>query len=54
LRADAFDPETLFRGAPPVTVEYRRWPIWDKGLYLVLVLGLLSAEWAFRRIFGMA
>jgi uncharacterized membrane protein len=51
------DPAALnavFYNAPPVTVEYRRDPLWDQSWWLAAVLGLLSVEWAVRRLNGMA
>ena len=46
--------QPVFYNAPPVTVEYRRNPIWDKSWWLAAALGLLSIEWAVRRLNGMA
>jgi uncharacterized membrane protein len=45
---------SVFYNAPPVTVEYRRNPLWDQSWWLAAVLGLLSVEWAVRRLNGMA
>jgi uncharacterized membrane protein len=45
---------SVFYNAPPVTVEYRRNPLWDRSWWLAAVLGLLSLEWAVRRLNGMA
>ncbi len=45
---------SVFQNSPPVTVEYRRNPIWDRSWWLAAVLGLLSVEWAVRRLNGMA
>ena len=55
---DSTDPsglaQSVFYNAPPVTVEYRRHPVWDRGWWLCGLLGLLSAEWALRRLKGLA
>jgi hypothetical protein len=45
---------SVFANAPPVTVEYRRTPLWAQSWCLVAVLGLLATEWAVRRLNGMA
>ena len=46
--------ESLFYNAPPVTTEYRRSPLWDRSWVLAVLLGLLSTEWAVRRMKGLA
>lgn len=45
---------SVFNNAPPVTIEYRRSPLWDKSWWLAAVLALLSLEWGVRRWHGMA
>jgi hypothetical protein len=44
----------LFGAPPPETVETRRRPLWDRWWWLGAILVLLSAEWAVRRLNGMA
>jgi hypothetical protein len=44
----------LFQATTPVTVDYKRDPIWDQSWWLAAILGLLSVEWAVRRLNGMA
>jgi uncharacterized membrane protein len=46
--------KSVFYKAPPVTVEYRHNPLWDRSWWLAAVLGMLSVEWAVRRLKGMA
>jgi hypothetical protein len=45
---------SVFYNAPPVTIDYRRTPIWDRAWWLCAVLGLLTTEWAVRRLKGLA
>ena len=45
---------SVFYNAPPVTVEYKRSPLWDKGWWLAALVGLLSLEWGVRRLNGLA
>ena len=45
---------SVFGGAPPVTLEYRRTPLWDRSWWLAAILGLLTIEWAVRRWSGLA
>ncbi|MFO1498672.1 MAG: glutamine amidotransferase [Verrucomicrobiota bacterium] len=52
--SDAPAIESVFYNAPPATVDYRRTPLWDKSWILAVLLGLLSAEWALRRLKGLA
>jgi uncharacterized membrane protein len=57
LSLSQHDPDlakSVFYNAPPVTVQYRRSPLWDKSWWLACALGLLSIEWAVRRLSGMA
>ena len=57
ISSDAKDATKLaysFDNLPPATVEYRRTPLWDKGWWLVAILGLLTIEWIVRRVNGMA
>jgi uncharacterized membrane protein len=44
----------VFGAAAPVTVEYRHTPLWDKSWWLGTILFLLTAEWAVRRLSGLA
>ena len=53
-QTDAATIGALFYNAPPVTVEYRRDPIWDRSWWLAAILGLLSVEWGIRRLKGLA
>ncbi|HLH53609.1 MAG TPA: glutamine amidotransferase [Verrucomicrobiae bacterium] len=39
---------------PPVNVEYRHSPAWDKWWWLGSILVLLTLEWSARRLSGMA
>ena len=45
---------SVFGSAPPVTLEYRRTPLWDRSWWLAAILGLLTIEWAVRRWSGLA
>lgn len=45
---------SVLGSSPPVTVEYRRTPLWDRWGWLGLILLLLTVEWAVRRLNGMA
>ncbi len=45
---------SVFGNPPPVTVELRRHPLWDKSWWLLTITGLLTAEWVLRRLRGMA
>jgi uncharacterized membrane protein len=47
-------PAYAFAKAPAPTIEYRRTAIWDKAIWLTAILGLLAAEWALRRVKGLA
>jgi uncharacterized membrane protein len=44
----------IYGGAPPVTVEMRRNPMWDKLWMLASIVGLLTCEWILRRLRGLA
>jgi uncharacterized membrane protein len=52
--SDSSGLSSVFYSAPPVTVEYRRSPVWAQSWCLATLLGLLSAEWAVRRLKGLA
>ncbi len=56
--AASADPGTtlskVLAGVPPPTEELKRTPLWDKPVWLLAVLGLLSAEWGLRRWRGLA
>lgn len=43
-----------FAESAPVTVEYRRDPLWDKSSWLALIVGLITVEWVLRRWRGLA
>lgn len=43
-----------FGTPPPITVEYRRTPLWDKSWWLAAILFLLALEWGIRRLSGLA
>jgi uncharacterized membrane protein len=45
---------SVFYNAPPVTIDYRRTPIWDRAWWLCALLGLLTTEWTVRRLKGLA
>lgn len=45
---------SMFANVPPPRIEHRRKPVWDKWVWLALILGLLSVEWGMRRVRGMA
>jgi hypothetical protein len=44
----------LFDKAPAPKIEYRREPLWDKAIWLAVILGLLTIEWTVRRVRGLA
>lgn len=46
--------EELWAGLPEPLVEFRRNPLWDRPLFLALLLGLLVSEWSLRRWKGLA
>jgi len=46
--------KSLFGSAPAATVEMRRTPLWDRWVWLSLLLGLMSLEWGLRRKHGLA
>jgi uncharacterized membrane protein len=48
------DISSVFGTPPPETIETRRSPLWDRWWWLGAVLFLLTAEWATRRLNGMA
>ncbi len=41
-------------GATPATLEYRKTPLWDRAAWLAAIIGLLTVEWAVRRLRGLA
>jgi uncharacterized membrane protein len=45
---------SVFGALPPVTLEYRRTPLWDRSWLLGLLLALLAIEWGVRRLNGLA
>ncbi len=45
---------TVFGTPPPVNLEYRHTPLWDRWWWLGLILLLLTVEWSVRRLSGMA
>ena len=55
LSANAdISPAYAFSKAPPPSIEYRRTAVWDKAVWLGVILGLLTTEWAIRRAKGLA
>jgi hypothetical protein len=44
---------SVFYNAPPVTMEYRRNPLWDRSWWLAALLAMLTVEWSVRRLNGM-
>lgn len=46
--------ETLWKDLPPPWIEFHRKPLWDRPLFLGLLLGLLVLEWSLRRWKGLA
>lgn len=46
--------DSLWKDLPPPTVEFHRKPLWDRPVYLAILLGLLVAEWSLRRWKGLA
>jgi uncharacterized membrane protein len=47
-------PAYAFAKAPPPTIEYHRTSVWDKAVWLTVILGLLAMEWGVRRMRGLA
>ena len=45
---------SVFGNVPPVTVEYRHTPLWNRAWWLATIVGLLTLEWVMRRLVGMA
>ncbi|MCI0540029.1 MAG: glutamine amidotransferase, partial [Verrucomicrobiales bacterium] len=45
---------SAFSNKPEATVEYKRFPLWDRAWLLATVLALLATEWASRRWKGLA
>jgi uncharacterized membrane protein len=45
---------SVFGTPPPVSLEYRHSPLWDKWWWLGGILVLLTLEWSIRRLSGMA
>ncbi len=57
LTASHNDQNTLslaLGGATPATLEYRKTPLWDRASWLAAIIGLLTLEWAVRRLRGLA
>ncbi|HVK58055.1 MAG TPA: hypothetical protein VM735_04675, partial [Candidatus Kapabacteria bacterium] len=44
----------VFAHAPEPKVEIRREPLWDKAVWMSLILGIISVEWMIRRMRGLA
>jgi hypothetical protein len=44
----------IFENQPPALANYRRTPWWNKPGWLAALLGLLTIEWALRRLKGLA
>ena len=47
-------PDYIFTKAPAPRIEIRRDSIWDKSIWMAVVLALLAVEWAIRRARGLA
>jgi hypothetical protein len=47
-------PGYVFSQAPEPKVEFRREPLWDKALWMSVILGLVALEWTIRRMRGLA
>ncbi len=45
---------SVFDAAPPAAVNFHRTPLWDNAWWLLGILGLLTVEWAVRRLKGLA
>jgi len=45
--------KSMFGAPPPVTVEWRRHPFWDRAWLLGAMIALLAAEWVLRRRHGL-
>jgi uncharacterized membrane protein len=54
LKSNPADLAAIFKGAPPATATYRRTPLWDRAWLLSAIMGLLTVEWAVRRLRGLA
>jgi hypothetical protein len=46
--------EGLWQDLPQPWIEFHRKPLWDRPLFLGLLLGLLVLEWSLRRWKGLA
>ena len=46
--------ESLWKDLPAPTVEFHRKPLWDRPVFLAILLGLLVLEWSLRRWKGLA
>lgn len=44
----------VFARAPEPKVEFRREPLWDKAIYMSVILGIVALEWTIRRMRGLA
>lgn len=56
-RVEETDPrrlEALWGDLPQPRIEFLRKPLWDRPLYLAILLGLLVLEWSLRRWKGLA
>lgn len=47
-------PAYIFAKAPLPKIEYLRAPVWDKAIWMSLILGLIAMEWTIRRVRGLA
>lgn len=47
-------PGYVFAKAPEPKVEFRREPLWDKAIWMSLILGVIGIEWTIRRMRGLA
>jgi hypothetical protein len=46
--------EALWGELPQPWIEFLRKPLWDRPIYLAILLGLLVLEWSLRRWKGLA
>jgi hypothetical protein len=51
---EASSPGYVFAKAPEPKVEFRREPLWDKAVWMSLILGVIGIEWTIRRMRGLA
>jgi uncharacterized membrane protein len=47
-------PGYLFAKTPAPRIEFRREPLWDRAIWMSVILGLVAVEWSIRRMRGLA